>query len=120
MAETWPANVPSLAMIGSMKGKPFRAPIVTDMEDGPSRKRRSTTKNIATYTFAITMTNAQFATFKAWVRNQLVDGTLPFSASVYTGSGAATKTCSFTQPYDDDPTDGTQHVVSVSLDIEDY
>lgn len=120
MPELWPMGVPSLALAGSMKGKPFRSPHATDMEDGNRVYRRSSTKNIATYSFSLIMSNTAFGIFKAWVRDDLVDGTVPFRAFVYDGAAASEKACSFTQPYDDDPTDGSQHVVSMTLDIEDY
>jgi hypothetical protein len=90
------------------------------MEDGQKRRRRSTTKNIATYGFQVKMSAAEFAAFQVWVRDTLVDGTLPFEASVYTPSGVADRVCSFAQPYEHDVSDGIVHVVSVSLDIEDY
>jgi hypothetical protein len=103
---------------------PFRAPDATDLDDGNRRYRRSTTKNIATVSFSVRMTNADFLTFKAWVRDTLVDGTLPFSMSVWTGSAYETRTCQFTQPYQDDPGQGlpagVQHTVTVSLDVESY
>lgn len=90
------------------------------MDDGNTRQRRSTTKNIATLAFSIPMTNAQFQTFKAWVRDTLVDGTLQFTAPIWDGSAHTTKNCTFTAPYKDSMTADSLHVVSVSLDVEDW
>lgn len=120
MAETWPISVPSKPKAGSPQTVPFRAPHATEFEDGNIRRRRSTTKNVATQSLQIEMTAAEFATFKAWVRDDLVDGTLPFTMSVWTGNGYADRECTFTQAYGDSQQAGGDHMVSVSLDVEDW
>ncbi|HTM76516.1 MAG TPA: hypothetical protein VL133_02665, partial [Devosia sp.] len=81
---------------------------------------RSSTKNRAPAKFTVRMDNVGFETFKAWVRDTLVDGTLPFTMPVWTGAAYQTRTCSFSEPYKDDPAEGMRHDVSVSLDVEDY
>jgi hypothetical protein len=101
--------------------EPYRPPLVTDLEDGISRGRRSTTKNIAKVQLSIRMDNSEFDTFKAWVRDDLVDGTLPFTMSVWTGSVYATRTCSLVgKTYQADPAEGFYNDVSMTLDVEDY
>lgn len=120
MAETWPAGVPSRPKVGAQQAVPFREPYATDFEDGNTRRRRSTSRNVASLSFQIQMTAAQFSTFKVWVRDALVDGTLPFTMPVWTGSSYADRTCSFTQAYGDTQVGGQDHMVSVNLDVEDW
>lgn len=120
MTVAWPSGVPSPALANSLSVVPFRAPLATDMDDGPKRRRRASTKNIATAPFTVRMQNSEFLTFKAWVRDTLVDGTLPFTMPVWTGSAYQTRTCSFVEPYKDNPAGGFYHDVSLNLDVEDY
>ena len=119
MPETWPVTVPHKPRHGTPRVTPFRAPEKTDMEGGNSRQRRSVTKNIATMAFEITMDAAEFADFKAFVRDTLVDGTVRFTMPVWTFAGYADRICQFTEPYSATPF-GAGAVVSVSIDIEDY
>jgi hypothetical protein len=120
--EAWPASVPFAAEDDSVKGTPFRAPLATEFEGGNQRRRRSTTKNIATLEFAISMSNAQFGTFKIWVRDTLVDGTLPFTMQIWTGEAYAARTCSFAgrDPYQFGPDGFGRQLVTLTLDVEDY
>ena len=123
MPELWPSVVPYAPRANSLRvQEPFRAPNTTDFEDGPQRARRSTTLNIVVVQFVIKMENDEFDLFKLWVRDDLVDGTLPFDMLVWTGSDYETKTCKFKQPrpYTDDPGRGIRHQVTVSLDVENY
>lgn len=121
MAEIWPSTVPSKPKAGSPQTVPYRAPLKTEFEDGNVRRRRSTTKNVATQSFQIEMTAGQFETFKAWVRDDLFDGTLPFTLSVWTGNGYGDRTCSFTDAtYGDSQQAGGDHMISISIDIEDW
>ena len=118
MPVAWPAGVPHYIMQGA-DAAPFRAPQKTDMEDGPPRQRRSSTKNVATLRFTVPMLNAEFAIFKAWVRDDLVDGTLAFTMSVWTGAGYEAKTCTFVERYGDRAY-RPDHLVSFVIDVEDY
>jgi hypothetical protein len=120
MAEIWPGSVPSLPQYGSLSGQPFRAPLRTDFEDGNRRQRRRTTKNTATYQYEVAMTNAEYAIFASWVRDDLVDGSLPFTALVWTATGQAERLCSFVEPYRDEVADFDLHRISMTLDIQDY
>ncbi len=118
--ENWPVSVPHIVRAGSLKGSPFRAPLTTDMEDGQQRRRRSNSKNIARLEMSIYMDDVQFSTFKAWVRDVLVDGTLPFTMPVFTGSAYQVRTCSFNEQYSFDPQAAEGHIVSFAVDVEDY
>lgn len=131
MPEAWPTGVPFEVRPNSWRLlRPFRDRHETSFEDGNQRSRRSTTKNIATIGFSIVpMTAAQFAAFKAWVRDDLVDGTLPdgFTMKVWTGDGYETRTCHMrgnppyeAQPEGFDQVSGKPYtVVSIpNLDVE--
>lgn len=120
MAETWPVSVPYKPAADSMKGNGFRRPLMTDFEDGNQRRRRSSTKNIARIEMRIDMSYAQFLTFKVWVRDTLVDGTLAFTMPVFNGSAYQGRTCSFAEQYQFAPAGWDRHAVSFSLDVEDY
>ena len=122
MPISWPENVPHAPLAGSFQGTPFKAPNATEFEDGPERARRRSTLRVATLRFAIRMSNAEFDTFHAWVKNTLVDGTLPFTMSVWRGGGYVTKTCRFArgEPPTDDPGQGLRHRVGVVISVEDY
>jgi hypothetical protein len=117
----WPGSVAERPLRGSFRVlAPFRAPDRTDMEDGPPRRLRASTKNIATIGFTLRLTSAEFATFKRWVRDTLVDGTLSFSMNVWTGAAYELRTCSFAADYQGDAGDGMNHDVALTLDVEDY
>lgn len=118
--EAWPVSVQFLPISGTVTADPFRAPLVTDMEGGNVRRRRTVSKNIATLPMTIHMENDEFLTFKSWVRDTLVDGTLPFTMNVWTGAAYEQRVCSFAKPYQDNPADGFRHDVALQLDVEDY
>jgi hypothetical protein len=121
MPELWPADVPYAPRANSLRVlNPFQQPLATDMDDGQQRRRRSSTLQLAGLQFVIKMENDEFDLFKLWVRDDVVDGTLSFDVPVWTGSDYETKTCTFRQPYSDDPGRGIRHLVTVVLDVEDY
>lgn len=120
MAANWPVTIPYEALTGSLKVSPFRAPLATDMDDGQQRRRPSTTKNIATVGFVIPMDPTAFEEFKGFVRDTLVSGVLPFTMPIWTGADYEDRTCTFREPYEDDPGSGSMHQVTVNLDVEDY
>lgn len=113
----WPENVNYRPLGGTLQGEDFRAPLQTDMEDGPRRYRRATTKNIGTLQFTIRMTYAEFAVFKPWVRDTLVDGILPFTMPVWLGGEYENRPCQFTQPprYANMTTDFVDVVIAVDV-----
>lgn len=122
MAQSWPVTVPSAPLRGSFQiQQPWRPALVTDFDDGNSRARRSTSKNIARLAFQIVMSADEFEAFKAWARDTLVDGTLAFTMSVWTGSGYAIRTCTLVErTYQAQPTAVTAEIISLTLDVEDY
>jgi hypothetical protein len=121
MPEIWPPTVNYIAEADSLQVVPYRRPLATDMEDGQQRRRRSTTKNIATVSFTLRMPNDQFETFKAWVRDDLVDGVLSFTMQVWTGSAYEARICNLKDgTYQDDATKGVFHDIGLALDVEDY
>jgi hypothetical protein len=99
-AAPWPDGVPYQTRVGTWQlTKPFRDPYRTQFDDGAQRARRSSSRNIASISFSIIpMTIDEFELFKAWVRDDLVDGTLPdgFLMSVFTGSTYAQRVCRMT------------------------
>ncbi|MEJ8571222.1 hypothetical protein [Microbaculum marinum] len=121
MTETWPNGLSYRPVSGSMtRAKPFRTPNRTDMEAGNVRGRRSATKRISTIKFDLKLSNAEFLVFDAFVWRTLVDGTLPFTMPIWTGAAYATRTCKFAEDPQDNPRDGFDHIVSLTLDVEDY
>lgn len=121
MTASWPGTVPYKARRGTFALQSgFRAPTKTDLDDGNTRQRRSATKNIASLSFSIKMTGTQFQTLLAWVRDTLIDGTLPFTMNVWTGTAYASRTCNFAAPYSNSDATAPFVFVGVSLDVEDY
>lgn len=121
MAETWPA-INHYAKQGTFRvDQPFRKPHKTDMDSGPVRRRRSSSKNIATVSFSIQLTPAEYQTFQAWVRDTLVDGSLEFTMPIFDGTTYTTKTCSIPDGlYKNEAGTGFMHEISWTLDVENY
>lgn len=125
MPETWPTNVPYGVQQGTFRVvSPYRRPLRTEFEDGPRRARRSTTKNIATVQFTfIDWSKEEYREFALWVRNTLVDGTLPFTLKVWTGTGDdyAERTCRMTDgEYTASDVSVDRTAVSWTIDVDDY
>lgn len=118
MPVAWPEGVPYFAQ-RPVEVAPFRAPHRTDMEDGPPRQRRSSTRNTATLQFTVPMRNAAFEIFKAFVRDDLVDGTLAFTMNVWAGSDYEARTCTFVERYRAQSA-GFEHLVGFTIDVDDY
>lgn len=120
MAAVWPVDVPYMPDMDSDSGEPFREPLSTDMEDGNRRRRRVSTKNVAELEMSIDMTEAQFATFKAWVRDELFDGTIAFTMPIYTEGSYQTRNCSFVHRYKFAGAGFGRKRVSLVLDVDDF
>lgn len=120
MTIVWPAGVPYTALSGSLQGSGYRPPHTTDFEDGLRRQRRSTTKNIGTIQFTIRMDYTALAIFKAWVRDTLIDGTMPFTMPVWVEGTYADRQCAFVQPprYAAMETDHAD--IAFVVDVEDW
>ncbi len=82
----WPESLNALANRGSwtVKAKPSNAR--TDMERGPARVRRRFTKSMSETTFSIAMDGLEFEVFRAFVQDDLMDGSRWFTMPVFIGS----------------------------------
>lgn len=81
---SWPVGVPYLPERDSYQiAEPYQPPISTSMEDGPNRMRRRSVTTISRVQMTIVMTDAQFQTFKAWVRDTLSHGASQFTMPVW-------------------------------------
>jgi hypothetical protein len=123
--EEWPEGVPYKVQRSTFRqSAPYRAPHRTEFEDGNRRARRSSTKNIATIQFTfVDWSKDEFEAFALWVRNTLVDGTLPFTMPVWTQTADeyAERVCSMVSgeyTTSDVPPDRT--AVSWTIDVVDY
>lgn len=123
MTVAWPESVPYLALQDTFSvDKPWTDPDVTDMDDGTQRAAPSTTVNIATVGFSVRMSAAAYATFKAFARDDLVKGSLPFTMNVWSGSAyVSRKVQMIGATYRQQPdADGRFHNVALSLHVWDY
>lgn len=120
MAEVWPAIEYHARLRSFRADAPGSPRLSTEMDDGSRVYRPSTTLRLARLSFQIRMSNADFATFRAWEDRTLVQGTLPFVMPVWTGTGYAERTCSFAERYTFDAATGRYAVVSLTLDVEDW
>jgi hypothetical protein len=124
----WPSDVPYQIVRGSFRLlAPSRPPDRTEFEDGPRRGRRTTTKNIATIGFDLALLPAELTAFMLFERDDLVDGTQPFTMMVRVASGTyAERSVKIVPPGGDGPSyvaaaaDGLLTKVSLVLDVEDY
>lgn len=120
MPEVWPA-IEHRARSRSFRVEAPGAPrLASEMDDGSRLYRPSTTLRLARVSFQIRMINAEFAVFKTWEDRTLVQGSLPFVMPVWTGALYQERTCTFAERYADDPGTGLFHIVSLSLDVEDW
>ncbi len=120
MAEAWP-NIEHRARARSFRTLAPGAPrLSTEMDDSSAWHRPSTTLRLARIAFQIRMSNADFDVFKVWEDRTLVQGTLPFVMPVWTGSSYQSRTCTFVDRYNDDAGTGRYHVVTLTLDVEDW
>lgn len=92
----WPA-VPYKPRRGEWKPTdPFLPPIETQFDGGNQRARRRPGDDIATVEQTIRMTPAEGATLMTFIRSTLVNGTLPFTMSVWSGTAYVSRTVEFT------------------------
>jgi hypothetical protein len=79
----WPATVPHVsAQPPHALDQPYTPPVVTEVEDGPELMRPQSQTVIERYGYAIKMTHAQFATFKAFARDTIAQCTAHFTMMV--------------------------------------
>jgi hypothetical protein len=124
---TWPTGVPHQIVKGSFRLiAPSRPPKRTEFEDGPKRGRRSSTKNIATIGFDLALMPDELQTFMRFERDDLIDGTLPFTMPVRVAGGTyEDRTVNIVGQNDDASYTaaggvGLLTTVSIVLDVEDY
>ena len=85
----WPATVPHVStQPPNALDQPYTPPVVTEVEDGPELMRPQGQTVIERYAYALKMTHAQFATFKAFARDTLGQCTAHFSMMVNVLGGA--------------------------------
>lgn len=86
----WPGTLPPLVSLTDAGGVEALtpAPLKTEMDDGPARRRRRKLFNETPVQISLMMTHDQFATFQAFVRDTLGHGASAFTASVRVASGA--------------------------------
>jgi hypothetical protein len=90
---TWPGDVPYLQRRQDWKvSQPFIGPIETEMEGGNLRQRSRPGSNVATVQWRRRMTVAQYASFDAFVRATLSNGTSRFTMPVWLGTSYVTQT----------------------------
>lgn len=88
----WPAGVPSKLLRDDMSGaEPHLPPRATEMEGGVIRMRPSSTVPITTLQGSIFMTEAQFETFRQWVKTTINQGTAEFMMPVFQSAAYVTK-----------------------------
>lgn len=116
---TWPPTVPSVLQNSGYSHDAESGVIRTDMDTGPAKTRRRFTAVTENHSGSIIMTKTQFATWKTWFVNTIMQGTLPFdmtdpltgdtvSMRIVVDSGA---------PYKFAPESGTDYGV-LSLKLE--
>ena len=76
----------------------MRDPLTTEMEGGNVRQWPRPGDNVGTLTRTIWISAAEHATFVAWVKGTLGNGTGRFTANVWLGTAYLTKVCQFVKP----------------------
>lgn len=96
---SWPAGFPTVPLRdGTGIKKLHQAPIQTEMDDGPVRKRRRSTTTWSELTLRFALTHAQYAEFQVFVRDTLNHGAAAFRMPVWRPNWTApfpVKTCKF-------------------------
>jgi hypothetical protein len=75
----------------------YQDPIITDMEGGNKRLRRRPGDDVEMIQFEMNFTKAQYATFKAFVRDTLFNGTSRFTMNVWMGNAMESRRVQFAQ-----------------------
>ena len=115
----WPADVPYLQRRQDWQiSQPFLGPIETEMEGGNVRLRSRPGSDVATVQWRRRMTTAQFASFGAFVRSSLSNGTSRFTMPVWLGASYVTNTVQIVKDSLEVAQDGL--FVSVSMTLRVY
>jgi hypothetical protein len=89
----WPNTLPTAALLDSYQiAQSGQPPLRTEMDGGNVRMRQRFTKRIGQVSFALVMTAAQVETLKAFVWDDLDQGSSKFTMSLRIGGSATTKT----------------------------
>ncbi|SEE59533.1 hypothetical protein SAMN05519104_6664 [Rhizobiales bacterium GAS188] len=78
----WPIGLPVNPLADLSVAEAYRAPVATEMEDGPDRMRRRSLTKLAKLGMRFIFKDAQMATFKSFVETTLQEGTMHFSMTV--------------------------------------
>lgn len=106
-------------MLGSVQvPQTADAPVRSEMNSGTTRARRKYSLRIAHMSFALRMSNAQVATFKAFHETTLGDGAARFTMPVLFAGASVTRTVQFTDPPSYEVLGGGLNKVGVSLLVE--
>lgn len=92
-------GLPSDPLIDTWTDDPYLDNITTDMAGGNKRNRAFPGDDLARYTFDIRFTNAQYVTFRDWVKNTLGLGVSRFYMQVWDGSEKVNKLVQFAAKY---------------------
>ncbi|MCK7615176.1 hypothetical protein [Roseibium sediminicola] len=116
----WPATVPDAPQRPSYRvSQPFNQNDITDMEAGNSRDRPRGTVQYRIVEQSIRMTQTEYAAFEAYVRDDLVKGSLRFTMNVWNGYAMASHTVKLAGPdkFTVSPK-GRALLVSMRLEVE--
>jgi len=76
-AGSWPSGLPQLPLVGVAE-EHLANYIESDVDAGPPKRRRNTTKRRIIQTVSLEFTGAQYAIFKTFYQDTLEDGALTF------------------------------------------
>jgi hypothetical protein len=97
-------GIPDVPIVDSWsEPEPYITPTSTDMDGGNIRLRRQPGDERIQRQFDILFTNAQYATFKAYVKTTLGLGTARFQMRVWDGAAMVLETVQFSKPYQPTP-----------------
>lgn len=117
---SWPARLP-LPTYDGYALEPEAATARTDMEAGPARQRRRYTGTPTRIPVRWRMSALEFATFEAWFRLKLADGTDWFAIDLLGGVGVAGHDARFVAqsdtPYRAVPGRGGAWIVTSALEV---
>jgi hypothetical protein len=119
-AISWPARLPRPTFDGYAL-EPQDATSRTDMEAGPARQRRRFTGTPTRIPVRWRMSQIEFATFEAWFRLKLADGTDWFAINLLGGIGIAAHEARFVgqsnTPYKAVPSRGGAWIITSLLEV---
>jgi hypothetical protein len=96
MTATWPEDIPQSVLSDGFSEEPERNVVTFAPEAGPPKERRRTSISTDLVSYPALLTFDQWQTLKAWWRDDLMDGVLPFTRT--DPLTAETKTFKFIDP----------------------